>query len=84
LTELTDVPPAYLKLDKCLIHGIEAPARQEMVGALIAVATSLGVQVIAEGIETDEMFSVCRRLGCGLGQGYLFCRPASTQVSECR
>ena len=50
-------------------------ARQEMVGALLKVVGGLGVQVIAEGIETEEVALTCERLGCQLGQGYLFGHP---------
>jgi EAL domain-containing protein (putative c-di-GMP-specific phosphodiesterase class I) len=72
LIELTDVPPAYLKLDRSLIDGIEAPARQEMISALVRVAESLNVRVIAEGIETKAAAALCAELGCELGQGHLF------------
>ena len=76
LIELIDVPPNYLKLDKAVIQGIDrAMARQEMVAALLKVVGSLGVQVIAEGVETDDIARVCERLGCPLGQGYLFGHP---------
>jgi EAL domain-containing protein (putative c-di-GMP-specific phosphodiesterase class I) len=76
LTELTEVPPDYIKLDRGLVQGIDgAAARQELVQALNKVITDLGVLCIAEGIETSEEAQVCRRLGCRLGQGYLFGRP---------
>jgi EAL domain-containing protein (putative c-di-GMP-specific phosphodiesterase class I) len=77
LIELTDIPPDYLKFDKGMIEGIEAAApRQEMVNALLRVVRTLGVRVIAEGIETELVAAICQRLGCDLGQGYLFGRPA--------
>lgn len=77
LIELTDIPPDYLKFDKGMIEGIEAAApRQEMVGALLRVVRSLGVRVIAEGVETELVASICQQLGCDLGQGFLFGRPA--------
>jgi len=77
LIELTDIPPDYLKFDKAMIEGIEAAApRQEMVGALLRVVRRLGVRVIAEGVETELVAGICQRLGCDLGQGYLFGRPA--------
>ena len=78
LLELTEVPPHYLKIDKTLIFGIDtAKPRQEMVSAILKVAETLGVQVIAEGIESLEAAEVCRQLGCHLGQGYLFHPPES-------
>jgi len=77
LIELTDIPPDYLKFDKGMIEGIEAAApRQEMVSALLRVVRSLGVRVIAEGVETELVAAICQRLGCDLGQGFLFGRPA--------
>lgn len=76
LLELTDIPPDYLKLDMGLIQGIEAAKpRQDLVQALLRVVGSLGIQVIAEGIETEEVAAMCEQLGCHLGQGYLFGRP---------
>jgi EAL domain-containing protein (putative c-di-GMP-specific phosphodiesterase class I) len=76
LIELTDIPPDYLKFDKAMIEGIEgAAARQEMVSALLRVVRSLGVRVIAEGVETERVAAICQRLGCDLGQGFLFGRP---------
>jgi EAL domain-containing protein (putative c-di-GMP-specific phosphodiesterase class I) len=76
LLELTDIPPDYLKFDKSMIEGIEGAApRQEMVSALLRVVRSLGVRVIAEGVETERVAAICQRLGCDLGQGFLFGRP---------
>jgi EAL domain-containing protein (putative c-di-GMP-specific phosphodiesterase class I) len=77
LIELADIPPDYLKFDKSVIGGIEAATpRQEMVSALLRVVRRLGVRVIAEGVETELVAKICQRLGCDLGQGYLFGRPA--------
>jgi EAL domain-containing protein (putative c-di-GMP-specific phosphodiesterase class I) len=76
LLELTDIPPDYLKLDIAVIQGIEAAkSRQDVVSALLKVVGALGVRVIAEGIETEEVAITCRELGCHLGQGFLFGRP---------
>jgi len=75
--ELTDIPPHFLKLDMTLVRGIEdARPRQDVVKALLRVVNRLGVQVVAEGIETEACATLCRALGCSLGQGYLFGRPA--------
>ena len=77
LMELTEMPPDFLKVDKGMLVGIEtAKSRQEMVGALLGVVRGLGIRVIAEGIETEELARLCQDLGCDLGQGYLFGRPA--------
>ena len=77
LLELTDVPPDFLKLDIALIQDIDTnKPRQEIVSAVLRVVSPFGTRVIAEGIETAEVAGVCRDLGCHLGQGYYFGRPA--------
>jgi hypothetical protein len=48
--------------------------------AIIALGRSLGLPIVAEGIETPEQLRVLRQLGCGMGQGFLFGRPASAGV----
>jgi EAL domain-containing protein (putative c-di-GMP-specific phosphodiesterase class I) len=76
LAELTEVPPDFVKLDMKLIRGIEqSKPRQEIVQSLARVCTNLGVQIIAEGIETADEASTCQQLGCRFGQGYFLGRP---------
>jgi EAL domain-containing protein (putative c-di-GMP-specific phosphodiesterase class I) len=82
LTELAEVPPDFIKLDKTLIRDIHtAPARQELVRALVRVSTDLGIRLIAEGIERAEEMEVCIDLGCHFGQGYYFGRPQSARLA---
>lgn len=50
-------------------------ADRALVAAMIAMAKALGLEVIAEGIETQAQRDLLRDLGCDLGQGYLFARP---------
>jgi EAL domain-containing protein (putative c-di-GMP-specific phosphodiesterase class I) len=76
LAELAEVPPSFVKLDMSLVRGIElATARQELIQALNRGIRDLGIDVIAEGIETASEARVCRDLGCRFGQGYLLGRP---------
>lgn len=76
LRELSDCPPHYLKIDRSIIRGIDVQApRQAVVHALLSVVGTLGVQVIAEGIEKATCAATCLELGCHLGQGFLFGRP---------
>ena len=77
LMELVEVPPDYLKLDMALVRDIDrSQKRQDLVGALVSVMSDLGIEVLAEGIERGEEGVVCRELGCKLGQGYHYGRPA--------
>jgi EAL domain-containing protein (putative c-di-GMP-specific phosphodiesterase class I) len=81
LTQLAEVPPDFLKLDMSLIRGIEAsPGRKELVSALLRVMRDVGVRVVAEGVETRPEHETMVRLGCELGQGFLYRRPAAAEL----
>ena len=81
LMELAEVSPRFIKLDMGLTRGIDnSQPRQQIVRAIARVAQSLGVQVIAEGIETVAEADACFRLGCTLGQGFLFGRPRPAEA----
>src|SRR5262249_4312675 len=83
LQELIEVPPHFVKLHMSLIRGVDQEVtRQELIQALNPVMAKLGVQVLAEGIETEEEAAVCLRLGCHLGQGFLFGRPQPVALLE--
>lgn len=59
-----------------LIRGIDVSVpRRLIVEGMVRIATSLGMQVIAEGIETAEEYAVLRDLGIRYIQGYLLARP---------
>jgi EAL domain-containing protein (putative c-di-GMP-specific phosphodiesterase class I) len=76
LTELTDCPPDFIKLDFKLVREIhKARPRQEIIRALGRVCNDLGVQIIAEGVESQEEADVCLELGCHWSQGFLFGQP---------
>lgn len=74
--ELTELPPDFVKLDMRLIRRIDqAGARHNLIRALTKSSIDLGVQVIAEGVETPEEADACHDLGCHLGQGFFFGLP---------
>lgn len=72
-----------LKIDKIfiddLINGIK---RHNLVKSIIAMAKSLNLVIVAEGIETNEQLIQLNNLGCDLGQGYLFSEPLSVNEFE--
>jgi len=80
LLELADVPPDFLKFDRSLIEDIDGapPARRRLLGSLAELALDLGIDLVAEGVETEAEAEVCRRMGFSYGQGYLFSRPLSS------
>ncbi len=73
---LSEFQPDILKLDMGLIRDIDtrAPSRA-IVRAVVSLCQELGIQVIAEGIETEAELAVLQDLGIELFQGYLFARP---------
>lgn len=71
------VEPDYIKVDRYFIAGIQEDTRKRFLLAhIVDIARLLGIVVIAEGVETEREFLVCKELGCDLIQGYLVQHPA--------
>jgi EAL domain-containing protein (putative c-di-GMP-specific phosphodiesterase class I) len=80
LTHLLTFPVDVIKIDKSFIDGIDSDLASEViVEALIMIAARLDLRIVAEGIETEAQASKLQRMGCKLGQGYLFGRAASAE-----
>ena len=76
LAYLTTLPISELKVDRSFIRDLGiTPQSSAVVTAIIALARSLGLRVVAEGVENLRQMEVLHRLGCGVMQGYLFSRP---------
>ncbi|MER6395348.1 EAL domain-containing protein [Kitasatospora sp. NPDC001603] len=76
LSYLREFPISILKIDKSFIDGLGMSQQQyALVEGITRIADTLGVQVIAEGIENTEQRDLLAAMGCPLGQGYLFARP---------
>ncbi|WP_323377675.1 EAL domain-containing protein [Streptomyces cyaneochromogenes] len=83
LRYLRDFPIDVLKIDKTFIDDIPQDPRQvALVEGIIHLADTLGLQVIAEGIEKQQQWELLADIGCGYGQGYLFARPMTVEQSE--
>lgn len=81
LTVLKHMPINTLKLDRQFIHDMLGDARSSvLVGSIIAMATGLDLDVVAEGVETLEQVQVLKGLGCPLAQGYFFSRPVTAEA----
>jgi predicted signal transduction protein with EAL and GGDEF domain len=75
LAYLTSLPISELKIDRSFIRDLGlTPQSSAVVTAIIALSRSLGLRVVAEGVETVRQMDVLSRLGCHLMQGFLFSR----------
>ena len=76
LTSFAQLEPEVVKVDMSLVRGIDnSPVKQKLVRSIIALCTELGIQLVAEGIETPAERDALIALGGDLCQGYLFARP---------
>lgn len=76
LAYLTTLPISEVKIDRSFVRDLGiTPQSSAVVTAIIALARSLGLRVIAEGVETLRQMEELHRLGCSLMQGFLFSRP---------
>ena len=75
LAYLTTLPISELKIDRSFVRDLGiTPQSSAVVTAIIALARTLGLRVVAEGVETLRQMEVLHRLGCGVMQGFLFSR----------
>jgi len=84
LSYLAELPFGALKIDRSFISGLENERTRTVVASIIALGTALGLDVTAEGIETEAQLDQIRALGCELcvGQGFLFGRPQPVELVE--
>lgn len=83
LSYLQHIPVDMLKIDKSFVRDIgKSDKALELVRAIVSMAKSLGINVIAEGIETEEHLAILKTLDCKYGQGYLFSKPIDRLAAE--
>jgi diguanylate cyclase (GGDEF)-like protein/PAS domain S-box-containing protein len=75
LSYLSRFPVDILKMDRSFLREGATPDASGLANAVVALGTTLELEVVAEGIEFPEQWHSLRDLGCELGQGYFFARP---------
>jgi EAL domain-containing protein (putative c-di-GMP-specific phosphodiesterase class I) len=77
LSYLFQLPVDTLKIDRSFIERLEQGESAEIVHTIVELAHNLGMNVIAEGVETEAQWSLLHDLGCDAGQGFLIALPMS-------
>lgn len=79
---LDRLPIDSLKLDRLFTSDMDKPVKQTMIQAIVLMAESLNIEVIAEGIEDPRHISLLRDLGCHVMQGYYYSKPMLASAVE--
>jgi len=79
LSYLHRFPLNYLKIDRSFVTRLTTENDNAIVRTISTLARNLGMEVIAEGIETEEQYQQLKMLGCEFGQGFLFSRPVNSE-----
>ena len=83
LVHLKHLPVDMIKIDRSYIHDLESNTDDKaIVSAIIAMANSLQIEIVAEGIETIQQHHILQDLGCNLMQGYYFGKPMDRDQFE--
>lgn len=76
LSYLKTLPVSKLKIDRAFIKELEQSLSDQVITqGIINMAKQVGLEVIAEGVETKEQIALLKQFGCGYGQGFYFARP---------
>jgi EAL domain-containing protein (putative c-di-GMP-specific phosphodiesterase class I) len=76
LSSFAALEPEIVKLDMSLVRGVhESPVRQRVIASVATMCGEMGMDVLAEGVETEAERDCVAALGCSLQQGYLFAKP---------
>ena len=80
LAYLKRLPADALKIDRSFVAGLgEDLEDTAIVGMVVELAHTLGMEVVAEGVETEAQARLLGEMGCDLGQGYRFSRPLPSE-----
>jgi len=76
LSYLAQLPVQTIKIDQAFVAKLsESDANNRVIEAIVALGKAMKLEVVAEGVETDQQYAIVRRLGCDLVQGYFIAKP---------
>jgi diguanylate cyclase (GGDEF)-like protein len=83
IVSLQKLRPARLKIDRQLVHPIlDDPAQRQLLDSIVDIGQAMGIEVVAEGVETMQHAAMLRDMGVDILQGYAFARPLSASQLE--
>jgi len=80
LNYLSSFPFSKLKIDQSFVNGEQSPKNRALVNAIISLGDSLGMQTLAEGVETEDQYNMLHKGGCKHAQGFLISKPLSPDL----
>ena len=75
LSLLKKLPADILKLDKSFLDGCLLDMSYSIIKSVVEIASTLGMQVVCEGVETREQTELLKKAGCSIAQGYFYHKP---------
>ena len=76
LSYLAQLPVQTIKIDQAFVAQLsDSNANNRVIEAIVALGKAMKLEVVAEGVETDQQYAIVRRLGCDLVQGYFIAKP---------
>jgi EAL domain-containing protein (putative c-di-GMP-specific phosphodiesterase class I) len=84
LSYLAEMTFDRIKIDRSFVRTLDKPESAKIVDAIIGLSRSLGVDTVAEGVETEAQAAKLRGMGCRNAQGYLFGRPMPARELDAR
>ena len=83
IVSLQKLRPKRLKIDRQLVLPILVdPAQRQLLASIVEIGKAMGIEIVAEGVETMQHAAILRDLGCDILQGYAFARPLSAEQLE--
>lgn len=83
ISYLKKFPTDFIKIDRSFVNSMTEVSNDKVLcEAIIVMAKKLGIQVVAEGIETQEQLTILKKMGCDFAQGYYFSKPLGKAAFE--